>query len=57
MTDDRRDNYNDHEHFQHNCEAAIWFVIVDGHIQHRCGHTDEDTTEAENRQAASLNLP
>ena len=50
MTDDRRDNYNDDEHFQRKCEAAIWFVFVDGHIQHCCSHTDEDTIGAENWQ-------
>ena len=50
MTDDRRDYYNDDEHFQRECESAIWFVLVDRHIQHRCNHTDDHAIEAENRQ-------
>ena len=44
MTDDRRDNYNDDEHFQRECEAEIWFVLIDRHIQHRCNHTDDNAT-------------
>ena len=50
MTDDRRDNYNDDQYFQRECKAAIWFVVVDGHIQHRCDDAEDDTIEAENRQ-------
>jgi hypothetical protein len=28
MTDDRRDNYNDDEHFQRKCEAAIGSCLL-----------------------------
>jgi hypothetical protein len=57
MTDDCNDNYKDDQDFQRKCEAAIWFMLVDGHIQHRCDHTDGDAIEAENSQAASLKSP
>ena len=53
MTDDRRDNYNDDQYFQRECKAAIWFVVVDGHIQHRCDDAEDETIEAENRQGTS----
>ena len=57
MPDDSHDSYNDDQAFQRKCEAAIWFVVVDGHIQHRCDHTDSDTIEAENRQGTSPKSP
>jgi hypothetical protein len=39
------DSYNNDQAFQRKCQAAIWFVLVDGHIQHCCGHTDTDAID------------
>jgi hypothetical protein len=33
--------------------AAIWFKIVDRHIQDRCYQANDETIKAENKQAAA----
>jgi hypothetical protein len=33
--------------------VAIWFKLVDSHIQRRRNQTDEDIIKAENKQAAA----
>jgi len=39
--------------FAAQCLAAIWFEFVDRHTQHRCYQGNDDSTKAENKQAAA----
>jgi len=52
MSEDRRAKTDDQD-FQRSCLAAIWFEVVDCHIQRRCHQANDETIKAENKQATA----
>ena len=49
MTEYCRDRDRDDYDLYRRCEAAVWFELVDRHIQQGCDPADYDVRKAENQ--------
>jgi hypothetical protein len=53
MSEDRRDSETDDQEFQRSCLAAVWFHVIECHIQHGCYQANDEIIKAENKQATA----
>jgi hypothetical protein len=53
MSEDRRTSCTDDQDFQPSCISAVWFELVDSHVQHRCGGANDKGIKVENEHRPS----